>query len=116
MPSLNELEKAVLAEMVPHAAADQSSLEDQLRGASVLSRNNTGAGFYTKLQPKKGTKPVEAKVIGNVFADIKGLNHPMTFILFIRNGVVDTLEGAATDDSTVGIDFSNVQFEIARPR
>jgi hypothetical protein len=112
MSSLNELEKAVLAEMVPHAAADQSSLEEQLSGASVLSRNNTGAGFYTKLRTKKRTRPVEAKVIGSVFADIKGLNHPMTFILFIRNGMVDTLEGAATDDTTIGIDFSNVQFEI----
>ncbi len=112
MSSFNELEKAVLAEMIPHAAADQFSLKEQLRGASVLSRNNTGAGFYTKLRPKKCTKPVEAKVIGNVFADIKGLNHPMAFILFIRNGMVDTLEGAATDDSTIGVDFSNVQFEI----
>jgi|ERR1700736_2219348 len=112
MSSLNELEKAVLEEMFRQAPADRSSLEEQLRGASALSRTNTGAGFYTKLQPIEITKPVGAKVIGNVFADIKGLNHPMTFVLFTRNGVVDTLEGAATDDNTAGIDFSSVQFEI----
>jgi hypothetical protein len=115
MSFLNELENAVLEEMVRQAPADLFSLEEQLRGVSALSRNNTGAGFYTKLVPKKTTTPVNAKIIGNVFADVKGLNHPMTFILFIRDGVVDTLEGAAVDDSTTDIDFSKVQFEIRSP-
>ena len=112
MSSLNKLEKAVLQEMLRQAPADRFSLEEQIRGASALSRNNTGAGFYTKLRPREITKRIGAKVIGNVFADIKGLNHPMTFVLFIRDGVVDTLEGATTDDSTAGIDFSSVQFEF----
>ena len=112
MSSLNELEKAVLQEMLRQATADQSSLKEQLTEASALSRDNTGSGFYTRLQPKLIAKPVGAGTIGNVFADINGLNHPMTFVLFIRDGVVDTLEGAATDDSTTGIDFSRVQFKI----
>ena len=112
MSSLNDLEKAVLEKMLRRVPAELAALEEQVRGASALSRNNTGAGFYTKLQPKGNTKRVEVKFIGGVFADIKGLNHPMTFVLFIRDGAVDTLEGAATDESTVGIDFSNVRFEL----
>ena len=112
MSPLNKLEKAVLEEILRQAPADRFSLEEQLRGASALGRNNTGVGFYTRLRPGETTKRIGAKVIGNVFADIKGLNHPMTFVLFIRDGLMDTLEGATTDDCTAGIDFSNVQFEL----
>jgi hypothetical protein len=45
-------------------------------------------------------------------ADALRLKSSDDVYLFIRNGMVDTLEGAATDGSTIGIDFSNVQFEI----
>jgi hypothetical protein len=112
MSPLSELESAVLKKMLGQASADQFTLAEQLKGASVLSRQNTGAGFYTRLQINEKTKALEAKFIGNTFAHIKGLNHPMTFILFMKNGVIDTLEGAATDESTNHVDFSNVQFEI----
>jgi hypothetical protein len=109
---LNELESAVLEKMLRQASADQFTLAEQLKGASVLRRQNTGAGFSTRLQTNEKTKAMEAKFIGNTFANIKGLNHPMTFILFVKNGMIDTLEGAATDESTNDVDFSNVQFEM----
>jgi hypothetical protein len=64
------------------------------------------------LETKEKTKALETRFIGNTFAHVKGLNHPMTFILFVKNGMIDTLEGAATDEGTNDVDFSNVQFEI----
>jgi hypothetical protein len=49
MSSLNELESAVLEKMLGQASADQFALAEQLKGASVLSHQNTGAGFYLVL-------------------------------------------------------------------
>lgn len=80
--------------------------------ASVVSRKNTGAGFYTKLKVKQVSKPIEAKVIGNVCADIEGFDQPMLFLLFLRDGVIHQMEGATIDDSMVDIDFSKARFLI----
>jgi hypothetical protein len=108
--SLNELEKAVLEEMRRKTVLD--GLAEQINEATVERRNNTGAGFYTKLLSNKGTKRIENAVLSGVYAHVTGLNHPMVFVLFVKDGMIDTLEGAAVEDSTVSIDFSRVTFEI----
>ncbi len=113
MSSLNELEKAVLEKILRDASGDLPTLlREQLEGVSVVSRENTGVGFFTELKVEKVAKPINARIVGNVWADIEGFNQPMTFLAFLRDGVIHTLEGAATDDSTVGVDFSNVRFVI----
>jgi hypothetical protein len=110
---LNELEKAVLEQMLRQASGNLLPLlREQIEGASVVSRKNTGAGFFTELKVKQVSKPIEAKVIENVCADIEGFDQPMLFLLFLRDGVIHKMEGATIDDSTVDIDFSNVRFLI----
>jgi hypothetical protein len=110
---LNELEKAVLVQMLRQASGNQLPLlREQIEGASVVSRKNTGAGFFTELRVKQVSKPIEAKVIQDVWADIEGFDQPMPFLLFLRDGVIHKLEGATIDDSTIDIDFSNVRFVI----
>jgi hypothetical protein len=47
-----------------------------------------------------------------VCADIAGFDQPMLFLLFLRDGMIYALEGAAITDSTVHIDFSDVQFVL----
>jgi hypothetical protein len=113
MRDLNNLEKAVLEQMLQQAPDNVFPLlKEQLDAVSVISRENTGAGFYVRFEIKAVSKPIEAKVIDGVSADIEGFDQPMLFLLFLKDGVVRTLEGAAIDDSTVDVDFSEVRFVI----
>ena len=113
MPALNELEKAVLEQMLRQTSGNLLPLlKEQIEGVSVVSRKNTGAGFFTELKAKQISKPIEANVIQDVCADIEGFDQSMLFLLFLHDGVIHTLEGATIDDSTVDVDFSNVRFVI----
>jgi hypothetical protein len=113
MTALNELEKAVLQEMCSRVSSDVGAhLATQVKNVIVRDRNNTGAGFYSKLEINGPVQHIKEKVISNLSATIAGLKNPMVFVLFIRDGVIDLLEGAAIDDSTTNINFSEVTFEI----
>jgi hypothetical protein len=112
MSPLSRLENAVLEKILSQAASNRLPLQEQLDGAFALNRQNTGAGFYTKLETPYRSKLIDIRIIGNVFAHIGGLNHPMTFLLFTKSGLIETLEGASVDEDTRGIDFANVQFEM----
>jgi uncharacterized protein (DUF2344 family) len=51
---LNELEKAVLEQMLRQASDNLLPLlRAQIEGVSVVSRKNTGAGFFTELKVKQ---------------------------------------------------------------
>jgi hypothetical protein len=116
MSDLYELEKSVLEEILRQVPRNQTrSLREQIDGASVVSREKTGAGFFTQLRVGKTARSIEAKVIGDVRADIEGFDQPMLFLLFLRDGVIYQLEGATITDSTVGVDFSKIRFLI-QPR
>jgi hypothetical protein len=51
-------------------------------------------------------------VIGNIFAKIDDMRNPMTFVLFIKDGLIEALQGASTAESTAAVDFVTVRFEI----
>jgi hypothetical protein len=55
-------------------------------------------------------------VLGNVIATIDALKQPHLFVRLMQNGHANVLEGAAIDDSTVGIDLPALRFESGRPR
>jgi hypothetical protein len=46
------------------------------------------------------------------WAKIDGLENPVGFILWLKNGYVDCLEGFTTVDSTAGMDLAALTFEI----
>jgi hypothetical protein len=114
MIAINKLESAVLWTMCLRTGT--AALRAQVQGATVLSRDNTGAGFYTTLRPNCNAAPIEQKIIGDVVAEINGLQSPMIFLLFVSNGYIDKLEGAAITDSTVDVDFNDVDFKILNER
>jgi hypothetical protein len=110
MIPLNSLERAVLQAMC--RKAPNSNLEAQLKNVTALSRKNTGAGFLTKLHPDRTAEMIKDRVIGEVAAQISQFKEPMVFVLFMKDGYPDLLEGASIDDSTVGINFNDVDFKI----
>lgn len=120
--NLNRLEREVLREMARRASIQLDSetalaLSAQVAAAEVSRRENTGAGFYSTVvvggmgvpRPK-----VALKSVSNVGADVDGLKDGMVFVVFFRDGVIDILEGAAITESTAGVDFSTVAFEVSR--
>ena len=110
------LEQAVLHAICEKHAADRTMLEAQLSAATVLSRENTGAGFYSNLSVERGSMPVIGgeRLRNGPTAKVDGLQHGMGFILWLKQGYVDCLEGFCYDESTAEIDFGKASFEIGR--
>jgi hypothetical protein len=113
--TLNNLEKAVFQVIRASRPEVALALDEQLEGIVVSSRENTNTGFFTTMRPLHTQALIkQPRVIGNVFAKIEGMQNPMTFTLFIKDGVIDTLEGASIEESTADIDFSIAKFEIVK--
>ena len=77
-------------------------LTDQLKGASVVTRTRTGIGFYADLAVDAGAMRLEGDAINvsppsatGVHPDVPGA---IFFVLYIKDGVMDVLEGASTEE------------------
>jgi hypothetical protein len=77
------------------------ALRAQRQAAIVTSREYSGVGFFTSLNvPKKhilkeGLMDFE---LGDVYARLQGLEHEVGFVLFVRGGRLDFLEGYTHGD------------------
>jgi hypothetical protein len=113
--SLSLLEKAVLqATGEQLSPEDQRALQMQIASATVRSRENTGAGFFTYFE---GTREPAHKVQTdpkgcNVAAKIPDLRYGLGFILWLTDGYMDNLEGYTFGESTVGINLDTIRFEL----
>lgn len=115
-PDFTHLEQAVLRAIWVTHVADRVALEVQLSTATLLSRENTGVGFYTNF-----TVGLPNEVIGGErlrhgpAARIDGLERGMGFILWLNEGHANSLEGYTYDESTVDIALDRVAFTIDPP-
>jgi hypothetical protein len=110
---LYSLAKAVLEAFRAANLEIAPALGEQLQDVLVANRENTNVGFFTTLRPRHTRTPIrQPRVLGNVYAKIRGMQNLMTFALFIKDGLIHTLEGASIDEDTSGIDFSTVKFEL----
>lgn len=112
-PNLTVLEAKVLGSICEMHRADRTALESQLATAVIRSRENTGAGFYTRFEvrSRQDAIPGERKRIGRN-AKIEGLKHGMGFILWLNDGYAATLEGYSFGEDTSSIDFEAVNCHI----
>jgi hypothetical protein len=113
------LERAVLSAICEMDPEDRSALEAQLSTATFRSRENTGAGFYTRFsvdhESSAAIRGVQLKY--GPPANIDGLNHGMGFILWLKDGYTDCLEGYSFDQSTTPINLETVGFDLgSNPR
>jgi len=112
----NPLEQAVLEFIRREHPTDGSALEAQLLTATFRSRKNTGCGFFTLFAADRNSSaPIGGERLRNgPIAKIDGLKYGMGFILWLEQGYADCLEGYAYgDDSTTGLVFDAVHFEIS---
>lgn len=97
-------------------SSSREALEAQLSTATLLGRENTGAGFYTRFAVEK--KSIAAvtgeRSRAGPEASIDGLRHGMGFILWLKEGYADCLEGYSYNESTAAIQLETASFEILR--
>jgi hypothetical protein len=116
MLTFTRLERAVLRRVCVQHPEHASAIEAQLREATVSSRENTGCGFFTRLEIGRSAAPLSIRDgnVGNVWAKVPGFHNPMTFVLFVVGGYVGLLEGATVGDLTAGLDLGAIEFEIVQ--
>ncbi len=96
---LTPLEDAVLGLMLDRPGEPYATLRQQLAHAVVAKREASGVGFYTHFAIPSGApvrRDLGDAVIQDVSADVPGLEHGASFMLFVRGGVLSFLEGVAS--------------------
>jgi hypothetical protein len=108
------LEQAVLSAVCGENPNDRAAMEAQLATATLKTRENTGAGFFTYFDVQRiGITPVSGRRLRDgPNAKIKGLQHGMGFILWFKEGYAHCLEGYAYAESTTEVDWQSVSFEL----
>lgn len=100
---LTPLEKAALDMLVSRDEPGYGALRRQAKNCHAVSREMTGAGFFTKLRVKVDC-PEAPGAVGNPlgqghafaaepFAELEGLDGGAGFVLWLEDGVIDMLEG-----------------------
>jgi hypothetical protein len=116
---LSFLKQAVfdaIALQIPEVADALAGQQGQVQ-VRVSARENTGAGFYTTLDISHHSRVKGvASPVGDVGANVVGLQHGMGFLLWLRDGYIHQLEGYSYGESTSGIDFERVAFGAVGPR
>lgn len=115
-PDFTPLERAILTAICEMYLAERAAIEAQLSSASLLSRTNTGAGFYTRFAVDRASSNA---IGGERFRDgpemkLDGLEHGLGCILWLKEGYADCLEAYSYEESTIGIALETTGFEIVK--
>ena len=98
---LTPLELAVLDMMVDKPGETYQTIREQLSHVIARNRKFTGVGFFTNFYLPEGA-PVNRNLndmtLGGVGAELPNLKHGVGFLLFIREGVIQMLEGFTYDE------------------
>lgn len=99
---LTAFEYAVLEKLLFGDDPVLQTLKIQFECVSVCDRELTGAGFFLYLSVSdEAPRIIDSKVsfnFGDVFADIEDLKYGAGFVLFVKDGVLDMLEGYSYDE------------------
>lgn len=115
MTAFTELELAALRSIFSETPELAPALERQLAVASVAERENSGAGFFTTIAIPDEAPPVSGpNVLGHeTHAHIAGLPVGLGFVLFLKSGRLDLLEGFAWGGgATDALDLGALSFEV----
>ncbi len=100
MIKLLPIEKAVLEKLLEGTHPLLVSLRLQLEHCIVATRELTGCGFYTTLTVLDDTPRIDGLNVqfGDVVAEIAGLKNGAGFLLYLKDGLLDMLEGYSFDE------------------
>ena len=101
-PELSLLEAAVLSKLLAGDHPVLCGFRKQLERCSVKTRRFTGAGFMTELDLPSDVERVgmikKETRVGGVVAEMDGLSHGAGFVLYVKDGLLDALEGYSYDE------------------
>ncbi|OYU91389.1 MAG: hypothetical protein CFE29_00380 [Bradyrhizobiaceae bacterium PARB1] len=114
MRTLWPIEQEILAIAAAAYPASAETIRQQISTAYVVSYENSGSGFFSDLTVAATTPLLEEKsYLDAAYGNVAGVNEGMGFIVFLKDGRLSMIEGYCNgDDSTAGIDFSRVVFEL----
>jgi len=111
--ALSVIEKAVLEKMLDGNFPLLIQLQRQLELCIVEKREFTAFGFYTTLIVSQSIPKIEGLDIkfGDVIGFIPGLSSGAGFLLYVKDGVLDMLEGYSYDEPwPSSIDVFNLKY------
>ena len=95
MLDIEPIESRVMQMLLAGDHPTLKTLRQQFDRSCVADRDFTGVGFFTSFQVRDNVpriEPLSRTVIGDVCADVDGLEYGCGFILFVDDGVIGTLE------------------------
>lgn len=97
---LTDFEEAVLEKLLAGDHPVLVQLRAQAATARLVSRENTGVGFYCTFETLPDVPLVTPTdfELGDVDATIEGLEHGAGFLLFVRGGRMTVLEGYSYEE------------------
>lgn len=100
MEGLNDLERAVLEKLLTGEHPILVTLRAQMESGRLAGRQQTGVGFHCSFEipPEAPTVSSRDFEVDDVIGELQGLAHGAGFVLFVRNGRIDTLEGFSYDE------------------
>ena len=96
MKQATPLEQAVLQKLLEGPNVILERLREQLLDAEVTARKFTGVGFYTRFKISRQTARVpgiKSSKLDDLIADIPGVETGAGFLLSIKDGLINELEG-----------------------
>lgn len=112
--TLSRFELSVIELLLAADHPVAEALRAQLQTVSVKDRQVSTAGFFTNLKvgPTPPAPTSRRLIIDGVEAAIPGLEYGAGFILWVENGMLETLEGYTYDEPWLGhVD----EFELRYP-
>lgn len=101
MEGLSTFEQAVLDKLLAGDLPALATLRAQAGRARLMRRELSGVGFFCTLDVPADAPRLDALgrfTIDDVNAEVTGLAHGAGFVLFVRDGRVETLEGFSYDE------------------
>jgi hypothetical protein len=115
MPLLQPIERDVLKLMLQGNCPQCTALRNQLAHLREVTREFTGAGFFTSLHytdavvPTPGLRIVPA---GLLLAEINDMQSPCDFLIFVEDGILHLIEGYAAGEDDWPDEISRYHFRV----
>jgi hypothetical protein len=107
------IERAAIEAVIGQHPKAASALRAQLAALKVTRRVNNGSGFFVHLPvPDDTPSAITDSLIGDPHAEVEGLEHGMGFLLMMRDGRMECLEGYTFEVWSRPFDFAEVWFNF----
>jgi hypothetical protein len=116
MIGFTPLEQAALHAIFAETPELTTALDRKLDAASVTDRENTGHGFFATISVPDWLEQVESSgaLRGETHARVNGLQYGLGFVLFMKYGRLNLLEGySCGGEDTSSLPLADVTFSIA---